>query len=83
MKKIVTLVLIILVLGSCVLVLGSCVPGSGEAVNSPENSISYNYEYIIVDGMPCLINEVYKQGAMTCDWSKWDGQVEDGEIVLP
>lgn len=40
--------------------------------------------YFIVDGMPCMyVDTGYNEGGISCNWSKWDGRIEDGEIFLP
>lgn len=31
-------------------------------------------EYTIIDGMPCLRDQGYRQGGITCDWTQWDGE---------
>ena len=39
------------------------------------------YKYFVIDGMPCLSGTVY--GGISCDWSKWQGTVNDEQIILP
>jgi len=45
-----------------------------------------DFEYIVVDGMACI---VYHHGfvdasqyGVSCDFSTWDGEVVNGEIVI-
>lgn len=77
MKKLVLLLAIILV--SCAVPPSIRLPTS---IGIPSDFSGINY--FVVDGMPCMyVDTGVNEGGISCDWSKWDGHVEDGEIVLP
>jgi hypothetical protein len=38
--------------------------------------IPIGYNFVEVDGMPCLEKDGYHETAITCDWSRWRGREE-------
>ena len=61
-------------------VLVACTDTNDTAVDAKHvDAYGHTLTYFIVDGMPCI--EASER--MSCDWSQWDGRVEDGNIVLP
>lgn len=69
MKKILILVVLCGILVSCVAAVGP---------SKIESDYSSSYQYFIIDGMPCL----YHRGSISCDWSRWQGHIVNGEIVV-
>ena len=54
-----------------VFMLVACVPPTSSGLADKNG-------YFVKDGMPCF--EDYSD--ITCDWSKWQGQVINGEVVV-
>lgn len=83
MKNILPLLIVLCLVGLGILALVA--HGGETATVNPDESSGYNY--VVVDGMPC-IEQTYSIGAnynksITCDWSQWNGYMEDGVIVFP
>jgi len=78
MKKIIIEKLLLLFVLLFALV--ACVGTNDTAVKTNHvDAYGNTLDYFIVDGMPCI--EASER--MSCDWSLWDGRVEDGNIILP
>lgn len=65
---------------SLLFLLVGCSPASQTMVEKLEAG---NFEYIIIDGMPCVYDYISSGQMLSCDWSRWDGDVQDGIIVIP
>jgi hypothetical protein len=60
--------------------------GEISDANEPERvntTSSAKFDYFVLDGMPCAIQERTKAVALSCDWDLWNGKIEDGEITFP
>lgn len=73
MKKFLFLVLFLFV---------SCSPQYAEKEVVAVSTYQYDFRYVVIDNMPCIINDEFRGVAITCDWSQWNGRVVDGEIVI-
>ena len=60
----------------------SALMDAGEPTRIDTES-SNEIDYIVLDGMPCAIVDGHEKFAISCDWSKWNGQIEDGVITFP
>lgn len=71
MKKLVFLFAFLLV---------SCAPSyqTGKTPIRDAPTVSYT----VIDGMPCIVRDNGYQGGITCDWSQWNGQVINGQVVI-
>lgn len=61
------------------MVLVGCGSTTSVETKSPQY---YGLEYQVIDGMPCIRDTSYRQGGISCDWSKWEGRVINNQIVL-
>lgn len=67
-KLVLLIVCFVFILFLFVVVLGT------SSVDSNTKSTAY-YEYITIDGMPCIQNQ--NRRVLSCDWSLWDGTRDD------
>ena len=58
------------------LTLVSCQPDAEgvEVGTLDQGRISGDINYVVIDGMPCLVWTSGYKGGLTCDWTKWEGE---------
>ena len=71
MKRAICLILVLLALTSC--------EDRPTERTCEQDNLPTNYEIIYIEGMPCVYIEKqvcagYSAPAITCDWSKWEGE---------
>ena len=55
-------------------------PLMGSASENTSDINSPFYDYVVIDGMPCL---TFRGQPLTCDWTSWQGTVDGDKAVLP
>lgn len=69
-KQFVILTLLVVALVSVVVACGS---------SDSDVLTSHAYNYVIIDGMPCL--QGYRR--LSCDWSYWTGSIDGERVIVP
>lgn len=55
-------------------------PLTGSASENASDINNPFYDYVVIDGMPCL---TFRGQPLTCDWDSWHGTVDGDKVILP
>lgn len=62
---------LVMLLAIVVLIFAACQP-SGEKIEA-KSGYRLTYQNAEIQGMPCIVVSHFREAAVSCDWSKWEG----------